>query len=175
MLAWILIFWSWVALVSLILHDVTKEDADGGAIRVAAGNVGAAVSWAMLKAGIIGRASGIAASQGRASRAAPGLAPEPVPKHLLALRLPRWRRADQRTSMTIAELEAAIAEAVRTTSSGCAGFISVIVERKIPKSRLDPDWAVRGVRYGKADRRLVDQALSTVVERMQQEIRLKHA
>ena len=75
--------------------------------------------------------------------------------------------------MTPAELELAIAEAVRKASPACEGFLSVIVEPKTPKSRLDPDWDIRGVRFGKADRKMVDEALSTVVKRMQQEIRLK--
>ncbi len=75
--------------------------------------------------------------------------------------------------MAIPDLELAIAEAVKTASSGCEDFLSVIVERTPPKSRIGPDWGVRGVRYGKADRRLVDEVLSTVVKRMQQEIRLK--
>jgi hypothetical protein len=75
--------------------------------------------------------------------------------------------------MTPAELELAIAEAVRKASPGCEGFLSVIVEPKVPKLRLDPDWDVRGVRFGKVDRKMVDEALATVVKRMQQEIRLK--
>ena len=75
--------------------------------------------------------------------------------------------------MTPAELELAIAEAVRKASPACEGFLSVIVEPKTSKSRLDPDWDIRGVRFGKADRKMVDEALSTVVKRMQQEIRLK--
>jgi hypothetical protein len=74
--------------------------------------------------------------------------------------------------MTIQELELAIAEAVRTASPGCKDFVSVIVEQTTPKSRLDPDWDVRGIRYGKADKKMVDEALSTAVQRMQQEIRL---
>jgi len=169
MLAWILILGSWIALVSLILHDVTQEDANGGAIRLAAGHVGAAmscaISWAMLKARTFRETRSRAASQGGASR--------PPAKRFLALRKPNWWHTDQRSSMTPAELELAIAEAVRKASPACEGFLSVIVEPKMPKSRLDPDWDIRGVRFGKADRKMVDEALSTVVKRMQQEIRLK--
>lgn len=169
MLAWILIFGAWLAVLSLILHDATKEDADGGAIRVAASNVGAAVSWAMktwamLKARTFTAASSHAASQGHASK--------PPPKQRLALGKRNWWHKDHRISMTTPELELAIAEAVRKASSGCEDFVSVIVEHQTPKSRLDPDWSVRGVRFGKADRKMVDEALSTIVERMQQEIRL---
>ena len=168
MLAWILILGSWIALVSLILHDVTQEDANGGAIRLAAGHVGTAmscaISWAMLKARTFRETRSRAASQGGASR--------PPAKRFLALRKPNWWHTDQRSSMTPAELELAIAEAVRKASPACEGFLSVIVEPKTPKSRLDPDWSVRGVRFGKADRKMVDEALSTIVKRMQQEIRL---
>jgi hypothetical protein len=184
MLAWILIFGAWLAVLSLILHDATKEDADGGAIRVAASNVRAAVSWAMktwakkpwaiktcaiktwamLKARTFTAASSHAASQGHASK--------PPPKQRLALGKRNWWHKDHRISMTTPELELAIAEAVRKASPGCEDFVSVIVEHQTPKSRLDPDWSVRGVRFGKADRKKVDEALSTIVKRMQQEIRL---
>jgi hypothetical protein len=169
MLAWILILGSWIALLSLILHDVTREDANGGAIRLAAGHVGAAMSWAAswakLKARTFRETRRHAVSQEGASK--------PPPKRLLALRKPNWWHTNQRISMTPAELEVAIAEAVRKASPACEGFLSVIVEPKAPKSRLDPDWDIRGVRFGKADRKMVDEALATVVKRMQQEIRLK--
>jgi hypothetical protein len=175
MLAWILIFGSWIALVSLILHDVTKEDANGGAVRLAAGHAGAATSWAvtsaiswiMLKARTFKETRSAAASQELAWR--------PSLKPLLALRKRDWWHTDQRVSMTPAELEGAIAEAVRKASPGCEGFLSVIVERKTPKSRQGPDWDIRGVRFGKADRKHADGALATVVKRMQQEVRLKPA
>jgi hypothetical protein len=168
-LAWILIFGSWIAFVSLILHDVTKEDANGGALRLAAGHAGAAMSsatsWAMLKARTFRETRSAAASQGGAWK--------PSLKPLLALRKRDWWHADQRVSMTPAELEAAIAEAVRKASPGCEGFLTVIVERKTPKSRHDCDWDIRGVRFGKADRKNADEALATVVKQMQQEVRLK--
>jgi hypothetical protein len=188
MLAWILIFGSWIALLSLVLHDVTSEDADGGAIRVAAGNLGAAVSWARVKARTFREtradavsqgaavSQGSAASQGAAasqeSVASQGATPTPPLKQRLALRKADWWHTDQRVPMAIPDLELAIADAVKKASPGCEDFVSVIVEHTTPKARLGPDWDVRGVRYGKADRRMVDEALSTVVKRMQQEIRL---
>jgi hypothetical protein len=168
-LAWILIFGSWIALVSLILHDATKEDANGGAIRLVAGHAGGAmswaISWAMLKARTFKKTRNAAASQGRGWK--------PSLKPLLALGKRDWWHADQRVSMTPAELEVAIAEAVRKTSPGCEGFVSVIVERQTPKSRQGPDWDIRGVRFGKADRKNTDEALAAVVKRMQREVRLK--
>ncbi len=47
MFAWILILGSWVALLSLILHDATKEDSDGSAISIAAKKIKALTFWAM--------------------------------------------------------------------------------------------------------------------------------
>jgi hypothetical protein len=172
MFAWILILGSWLAVLSLILHDATKEDDNGGAIRVAASNVGTAISRATLKTSAMLKAR--TSRQATSQPAAQGGASRPPLKHLLNVRPRGWWHKDHRTAMTVPELELAIAEAVRKASPGCEDFVSVIVERRTPKSRLDPDWAVRGVRFGKADRQMVDEALSTVVKRMQQEIRLSH-
>jgi hypothetical protein len=171
MFAWILIFGSWIAVLSLILHDATKEDDNGGAIRVAASHVGTAVSWATLKTSAMLKArssretTSQPASSSRASR--------PLLKQRMSLRKRDWWHKDHRISMTAPELEVAITEAVRKASPGCEDFVSVIVAHRTPKSRRDADWAVRGVRFGNADRQMVDEALSTVVERMQQEIRLR--
>jgi hypothetical protein len=48
----------------------------------------------------------------------------------------------------------------------------VIVQRITPKSRFDTNWALRGVKFGKANREKADKAITTVVERMQREFRL---
>ena len=157
-------------MLSLVLHDVTRDDANGGAIRVAAGNVGSAVSWARLKARRFKRAR---SRRKQIRRAAQDDAASPPRKSRFALGKSDWWRADQRVTMTMSELESSIAEAVKKASPGCEDFVSVIVERTAPKSRLAPDWDVRGVRYGKADRPTVDEALAAAVKRMQQEIRLK--
>ena len=74
--------------------------------------------------------------------------------------------------MTPAELESAISEAVKKTAPGCKDFVAVIVQHRTPKSHLDPNWAIRGVKFGKADRKVADEALATVVERMQRELLL---
>ena len=50
MFAWILILIPWLALLSLILHDATKEDSAGSAISIAAKNFKASIFWAILKA-----------------------------------------------------------------------------------------------------------------------------
>jgi len=74
--------------------------------------------------------------------------------------------------MTTPQLESAISEAVKKAAPGCEDFLAVIVQHKTPKSHLDPNWAIRGVRYGKADRPVANEALASVVERMQREFLL---
>ena len=70
------------------------------------------------------------------------------------------------------ELELAVAEAVRKTASGCDDFVGVIVDRKKPKTRFDPNWEIRGVKFGKTDKKMVGEALATVVAQLQREFRL---
>jgi len=45
----------------------------------------------------------------------------------------------------------------------------VIVQQTTPKSRVNANWALRGVRFGTADRAKVNEAMATIVERMQRE------
>jgi hypothetical protein len=58
-------------------------------------------------------------------------------------------------------LERAIAAAVK---SQCEGFVGVLLERIKPQSRSAPNWAIRGIRFGKADREKSRKALGTVME-----------
>jgi hypothetical protein len=74
-----------------------------------------------------------------------------------------------RMPITLEDLELAIAKAVRQTDTECEELIGVIVERIIPKSREDVNWAVRGVRYGKAKRARCHAAVAAIVERLQSE------
>lgn len=85
---------------------------------------------------------------------------------------PTWWRKDRRTQITPAELELTIAEAVRKNAPGCGSFVGVIVHHKKPKQYRDPNWGVRGVKFGKADRRVVDENLPRIVEQLQKEFRL---
>ena len=73
--------------------------------------------------------------------------------------------------MTIPELEQAILEAIKATP-GCEDFVGVIVAHEMSKSHRDPNWAIRGVKFGKADRKIANEALDRVVGRMQREYRL---
>lgn len=187
MFAWILILASWIALLSLILHDATKEDLDGSAISIAAKKIKAAF-WGILRTRKLRAKPSSTTSQTNASKppvkitiavaamsSSSGEIRQGQPsinKQAPALPPKKWWGKDHRHSMTIPELELAISEAVKSAAPGCEDFVGVIVEHKIAKSRLDPNWAVRGVKFGKADRRVVDEALTTVVERLQAEFLL---
>jgi hypothetical protein len=83
-----------------------------------------------------------------------------------------WWRRDQRAQVSPAELEHTITEAIRKTAPECGSFVGVIVHHKKPKQSRDPNWGVRGVKYGKADRRIVEQSLPDIVKQLQKEFRL---
>ena len=177
MLVWILIAACWAGLLLLILHDATK-DADGGsAVSVASRNAlfTAAKGWRRLRK--LGPISQIALNLRDLSQAPVSPSPEasPSPKaspseapaqtsfwQRSSRRRPEpskqtWWRKDRRAQITPAELELTIAEAVRKNAPGCGSFIGVIVHHKKPKQYRDPNWGVRGVKFGKADRRIVDE------------------
>ena len=192
MFAWILILIPWVALLSLILHDATKEDSGGSAILIAAKNFKALIVWTIPKVRKLWRALSSRTSPTSVSKPAvkvmaaarsvssslvrygkPGAikqAPASSPENLPPKK--KWWRREHRLSIAAPELESAISEAVRNTAPGCEDFVGVIVRHKPPKSNLDPNWAVHGVKFGKADRKMVNEALTAVVERMQQEFLL---
>jgi cold shock CspA family protein len=75
----------------------------------------------------------------------------------------------RRTPITQAELETALAKAVRAHDAQCEGLIGIIVERVSPASPVGANWAVKGVKYGKAERDRCDAALSICVEEMQRQ------
>src|SRR5882724_1637573 len=189
MFAWILILGSWVAVLFLILHDATKDDSDGSAITKAAKkvakNVKALASLAVPKARERRETPNLKAPsletpnpetpsletpspgtpQGETST--PPVQPAPVPP-----RKKNWWRKEFRVAMTAPELESAISDAVKKAAPGCEDFVGVIVQHTTPRSHRDPNWDVRGVKFGKADRKAVDEALAAVVERMQHEFLL---
>jgi hypothetical protein len=74
-------------------------------------------------------------------------------------------------SMNAPELELAISNAVKS-ETGCEDFVGVIVQPKTSNSESEPNWEVRGVKFGKADRTIAAEVLSTVVTRLQTELRL---
>jgi hypothetical protein len=86
--------------------------------------------------------------------------------------LPTKPSHDDRSSVSRERLQSAITEAVKKAEPSCEAFIGVIVQRETPKSRFDANWAIRGVKFGRADRDKSRQALATIVERMQREFNL---
>ena len=185
MLVWIVILFLWIALISLILHDATKGDSNGSAVVLAAGKSGL---WIGRKARS-GRATGhqdakktslqpslkveepAARTVSSSSEAAPQEEPGAEKQTLGRLKKKKWWSKDSRAQITGAELEAAILEAMKKTAP-CQDFIGVIVGRKTPKSHLDPNWEVQGAKFGKADRKLAQETLASVVQRMQKELAL---
>ena len=63
-------------------------------------------------------------------------------------------------------------EAVRTSHPEFETFAGVIVERIVPAGPRDTNWAVRGVKYGKADRQRSGAVLSYCVEEAQVEFEI---
>jgi hypothetical protein len=79
------------------------------------------------------------------------------------------RRRDGRTIIRISELEAAIGNAVKNSAPGCEAFVGVVVQRKQPESPLAANWELCGKKFGQADRVAANEALASVVKRMEKE------
>lgn len=80
-------------------------------------------------------------------------------------------KSDKRITASRKQLESAVTEVVKSAAD-CEAFVGVIIERIEPKSRTKPNWAIRGVRFGKTDRDKSGKVLANVVERMQLEFSL---
>jgi hypothetical protein len=70
-------------------------------------------------------------------------------------------------------LELVIAAAVKNTDPQCEPFVGVLIEHHAPKSREDANWAIKGIRFGRADRGKCSAALAVVVDKMQGEFELR--
>jgi hypothetical protein len=183
MLVWIVIFFLWIALISLILHDATKGDSNGSAVVLAAGKIRLWIGRKARSRSATGHPDAkttslqpslkavepAARAVSSSSEAAPQEEPGAEKQILGRPKKKKWWSKDSRTEITGAELEAAILEAVKKTPT-CEDFIGVIVGRKTPKSHLDPNWEVQGAKFGKADRKLAEETLASVVQRMQKEL-----
>jgi hypothetical protein len=75
----------------------------------------------------------------------------------------------KRTWITRAALELALAETVRGSDPQCEGLIEIIVERVVPRAPDGANWALKGVRYGTAEREVCGAAISKSVEESQRE------
>jgi hypothetical protein len=69
-------------------------------------------------------------------------------------------------------LEQALTEAVRASHSEFELFAGVIIERIAPGQPGEANWAVKGVKYGKADRHRSGIVLSHCAEEAQLEFEL---
>ena len=92
------------------------------------------------------------------------------PERVAPARSPK--RNGGRSPIASANLESAITEAIRKRAPGCESLVGVIVQPTTPKSRFDANWAVRGVKFGRADRAKVNEAIVAIVESMQREFLL---
>ena len=70
-------------------------------------------------------------------------------------------------------LELAITAAVKESDPQCGPFVGVLIEHHAPRSREDTNWAIKGIRFGKADRDKCSVALAFVVKKMQREFSLQ--
>jgi hypothetical protein len=77
------------------------------------------------------------------------------------------RQVTHREKISRASLEDAITKAVRKMDLNCEAFGGVFIERLKPGSRQGANWDILGVKFGRADRAVVADALMAVVERMQ--------
>ena len=176
MFAWILILSLWVALLLLILHDASKEDSRGSAISIAAKNFKAFIVWAIQKSISTPPVKVATAVKAISSTSKPSEPGEIKQAAALPPKKKWWRwRKEHRVSITISELELAISEDIKNAAPGCEDFVGVIVRHETPKSHLDPNWVILGVKFGKADRKMANEALATVVERMQRVFLLSDA
>jgi hypothetical protein len=82
------------------------------------------------------------------------------------------KKKPEKNQASRSDLEKAITDAVKNFDPGCDKFVGVIIQRETPKSRLDANWAVRGVKFGAADRAKSLKAIEMIVERMQHDFDL---
>lgn len=73
----------------------------------------------------------------------------------------------RREPVTRAALERSLVEAVRAAHPEFEHFTGVIVERVAPAASGGANWALKGVKYGKADRHRSGIVLSYCVEEAQ--------
>jgi hypothetical protein len=84
---------------------------------------------------------------------------------LFSMNRPPARPTDNRKRISRQEMQAAITEAVKKADPDCEPFVGVIVERTKRSSLAEANWAIRGIKFGSADRNKASDAATTVVER----------
>jgi CspA family cold shock protein len=83
------------------------------------------------------------------------------------------RSGGDRKSISRGDLEKMLAEAIRTSHPDCKRLVGVIVEKVTPASPGEAGWAVKGVKYGNADRSQCAAALSIHLNQLQREFRIE--
>ena len=84
------------------------------------------------------------------------------------------RPVDNRAPISRDEMQAAMTEAVKKANPDCEAFVGVFVERTKRTSILGANWAVKGIKFGRADRSKAHDALNRIVERMQCDFNLSN-
>ena len=79
------------------------------------------------------------------------------------------RPTDNRKLISREEMQAAITGAVKKADPDCEAFVGVIVERRKRSSLAEANWAIRGIKFGRADRNKAGEAVNRIVERMQRD------
>ncbi len=84
------------------------------------------------------------------------------------------RPLDSRKPISRVEMQAAITEAVKKAGPDCEPFVGVIVDRTKRSSLAEANWAIRGIRFGRADRNKASNVVNRIVQRMQCDFNLSN-
>ena len=80
--------------------------------------------------------------------------------------------AKKRTWIARTALEEALAATVRASDPQCEGLKGIFVERVVPGSPDGANWAVKGIKYGKAERQRCSAAIPKCVEESQHDFEI---
>ena len=69
-------------------------------------------------------------------------------------------------------LEAAITTAVKRSDPSREPFVGVALKSIASNSSLEANWALKGVRFGRSDRKQCNSVLSVIVERLKREFEI---
>jgi hypothetical protein len=89
----------------------------------------------------------------------------------------RWKGENQpsRKPVTREEIEQSLTEAVRASHPEFEDFAGVIIERVVPRAPGGANWAIKGIRFGNADRHRSGIILSYCVDEAQLKLELADA
>ena len=83
------------------------------------------------------------------------------------------RRASDRKRVPRETLERTITVAVKNSDRQCEPFVGVVIEHRAPKSPGDANWAIKGIRFGRAERAKCSAVLTIVVNKMRGKFELQ--